>query len=124
VPTRRLLLALALAGLGVSACTGGGSDGGDGCKDLSTHGDRLAVTIENFEFAPSCFTASASQSISVHNADDAVHSFTLQGTEIDVDIAAGETFEGETISGVVEPGSYTLVCTYHPEMKGDVTVVP
>jgi plastocyanin len=123
VLARRLLLVLALASIAVPACGGGGSEGGEDCADLSTQGDTFAVTIENFEFSPACFTASASQSIRVHNADDAVHSFTLQGTEIDVDIAAGETFEGEAISGVVEPGAYTLVCTYHPEMKGDVTVV-
>ena len=120
---RRLLVVLALSSLALTACGGGGSEGGEDCADLSNQGDTFSVTIENFEFTPSCFTASASQSIRVHNADDAVHSFTLQGTDIDVDIAAGETFEGEAISGVVEPGTYALICTYHPEMKGDVTVV-
>jgi plastocyanin len=121
---RRSLVALALVTLPLTAC-GGGSDGGDGegCTDLSTRGDTFEVTIENFEYSPECLTASASQSIRVRNVDDAIHSFTLEGTEVDVDIEGGETFEGEAVSGVVEPGTYPLICTYHPEMTGEVTVV-
>jgi len=47
----------------------------------------------------------------------------MQDTEIDVDIPANDTFNGGSVSGVVEPGTYDLICTYHPEMKGTVTVV-
>ena len=33
------------------------------------------------------------------------------------------TFNGAPITGVVEPGTYGLVCTIHPAMTGEVTVV-
>jgi plastocyanin len=44
-------------------------------------------------------------------------------TQIDVPIAAGQTFNGEPISGAVEPGTYDLLCTIHPTMTGQVTIV-
>ena len=123
---RRWMLALALVALIVPACSGGSDGGGssdEDCTDLSTQGDTFAITIENFEYDPSCFTASASQGIEITNADDAVHSFTLKGTEIDLEVPAGETVEGAPASDVLDPGTYDLFCTYHPDMTGEVTVV-
>ena len=117
------ILTLSLLALAVPACSGGGGGGSDDCVDLSGQGATFTIHIKSFEFDPSCFTASASQSISVVNEDGAVHSFTMQDTEIDVDIPANDTFDGGSVSGVVEPGTYDLICTYHPEMKGTVTVV-
>jgi plastocyanin len=55
--------------------------------------------------------------------DDADHTFTIPDTQIDVPIAAGETFNGEPVSGVVEAGTYDLLCTLHPTMTGQVTFV-
>jgi plastocyanin len=91
--------------------------------DLTGEGDVFTVTIADFTFDPSCFTASASQGITVVNEDDVGHTFTMVGTDINVPIAGGETFNGEPISGVVEPGTYEFVCTIHPQMTGEVTVV-
>jgi len=79
--------------------------------------------MEQIAFVPDCFTASASQGISVVNEDPVLHSFTMVGTEIDVDVEAGTTFNGEPISGIVELGTYELICKYHASMLGEVTVV-
>ena len=123
VHARRWFYALALVALVVPACSGGSGGGGDDCTDLATKGDTFEVTIENFALSPSSFAASAAQSARIHNADGAVHSFTPQGTEIDIEVPAGETGGGDPVTGVVQPGTYTLICTYHPDMKGEVTVV-
>ena len=120
---RRSILTLALIALAVPACSGGSEGGGEDCADLSTQGETYAVTIEDFAYDPSCFTASASQGIRITNADDAVHTFTLRDTEIDLEVPAGETVEGAPATGVLDPGTYDLICTYHPEMTGEVTVV-
>lgn len=128
---RRSILALAvLLALTGAACSGGdggpagGSDGGADCVDLTAEGDTFTIRMVDNEFVPSCFTARASQSIRVVNEDGGLHSFTLEGTPIDVDIAGGETFEGEPVTGVVAPGTYELICKYHlPGMTGEVTVV-
>lgn len=100
----------------------GASDSGD-CANLTGEGATFTITISDFAFDPNCFTASASQGITIVNQDSADHTFTMTGTEIDVPIAAGGTFNGEPISGVVDPGTYDFLCTLHPEMTGQVTVV-
>ena len=134
------VLALVLAacssddGTGPTAATGNtgttvstGATGSDGanadCADLTGEGAAFTITIADFAYDPPCFTASASQGISIVNQDDVDHTFTMTGTQIDVPVAAGETFNGEPIAGVVEPGTYDFLCTIHPEMTGRVTVV-
>jgi plastocyanin len=104
---------------GATAETGPSTD----CVDLTGEGDVFTVTIADFTFDPNCFIASASQGITVVNEDDVGHTFTMVGTDINVPIAAGETFNGEPITGDVEPGTYEFVCTIHPQMTGEVTVL-
>ncbi len=100
----------------------GSTESGE-CADLTGEGATFTITISDFAFDPNCFTASASQGITIVNEDSADHTFTMAGTEIDAPIAAGETFNGEPISGIVEPGTYDFMCTLHPQMTGQVTVV-
>lgn len=148
VVVRKVLVALAVAS---AACGGGDETGGStgreaastggqtgaagtsatgaatgatgGCQDLTVSGQTFTVNIVDFEFVPDCFTASASQGIIVANQDEARHSFTLEGTPVDVDIRAAEVFNGDPVSGAVEPGTYKLFCRYHPGMVGEVTVI-
>lgn len=108
---------------GATAETGATGDASGDCVDLTGEGDVFTVTIADFTFDPSCFTASASHGITVVNEDDVGHTFTMVGTDINVPIAGGETFNGEPIAGVVEPGTYEFVCTIHPQMTGEATVV-
>jgi plastocyanin len=104
---------------GTATATGATSD----CVDLTGEGPVFTITISGFAFQPDCFTASAAQGISVVNQDQTGHTFTMVGTPVDAAIPAGETFNGEPITGVVEPGTYDLVCRIHPTMTGEVTVV-
>jgi plastocyanin len=108
---------------GATSETGATGDAAADCPDLTGEGDVFTVTIADFTFDPNCFTASASQGITVVNEDDVGHTFTMVGTDINVPIAGGETFNGEPIAGAVEPGTYEFVCTIHPQMTGEVTVV-
>ena len=106
---------------GSTSETGATGDASADCPDLTGEGDAFTVTIADFTFDPNCFTASASQGITVVNEDDVGHTFTMVGTDINVPIAAGQTFEGEPVA--IEPGTYEFVCTIHPQMTGEVTVV-
>ena len=111
---------------GAPAATGtsgsaSGATGSPDCPDLSS-GDTFTITISNFAFEPDCFTARAAQGITIVNQDSAEHTFTISGTQIDVTIAGGETFNGEPVSGVVEPGTYDFFCRLHPSMTGTITV--
>jgi len=133
----RLVVVLgAVCALGLTGCSsddGGGAtgsetgstgtNGNEACADLTGEGSTFTITISDFAFDPNCFTASASQGISIENQDAADHTFTVTGTDIDVPIAAGQTFNGEPISGAVSPGTYDFLCTLHPTMTGQVTIV-
>ena len=134
---RKLVFVLVgVLALGLTACSsddGGGSTGtetgstgstaGGDCADLTGEGATFTITIADFAFDPNCFTASASQGITIVNEDGADHTFTVTGTQIDVPIAAGQTFNGEPMTGAIEPGTYDFLCTIHPTMTGQVTVV-
>jgi plastocyanin len=78
--------------------------------------------MADVKFVPSCFTASASQGIHLVNEDDVAHTFTMLNTDIDVRVEAGQTFDGQPVTGIVEPGKYQLVCRLHGSMQGVVTV--
>jgi plastocyanin len=113
------------ASAGNTAATGSNPDetGNEDCADLTGEGATFTITIADFAYDPPCFTASASQGISIVNQDDVDHTFTMTGTQINVPVAAGETFNEEPIAGPVEPGTYDFLCTIHPSMTGQVTVV-
>jgi plastocyanin len=108
----RFTIAIAAVALLGAAC-GGDGNGGDG------GGTTDSVTMVDNEFQPSSFTA-ASTTISVTNDGQALHSFTIADGDIDQDVQAGESAEVD-LSGL-EAGTYDLICKYHPEMTGSVTV--
>jgi plastocyanin len=122
--TLALVLGFALAATAVACGGDGGGSAPEDCVGLTTEGDSFTIRLVDNEFVPSCFTASASQSLTLVNEDPALHSFTLEDTPIDVDISAEETLDLDPITGVVAPGTYRLICTYHqPGMTGEVTIV-
>ena len=137
---RKMLIALlALTALTAAACSSGGNDSGgstggatggstggtaagctaDNATDL-TADDPFAVTIQDFAFTPDCFTAMSASSITIENKDTVTHTFTIDGTQVDVSIDAGQTFNGE--SAGLAPGTYPFHCKIHPSMAGTVIV--
>jgi plastocyanin len=107
----RVLMALAAVALLGAAC-GGGGEGGDGPTTGS-------VTMRDDEFDPADFTAS-SDTVTVTNEGQAVHSFTVEDGGIDEQVQAGDSAEVD-LSGL-ETGTHDLTCTFHPVMTGSVTV--
>jgi plastocyanin len=78
------------------------------------------VRLEDFAFDPNCLVAEAGGTIHVENAGDAPHTFTVDGTSIDLDLAAGTSSDASLTD--VEPGSYAVSCTYHPQMTATLSV--
>lgn len=107
----KMLVALAAVGVLGAAC-GGDEGGGDGPTTGS-------VTMRDDEFDPADFTAS-SDTITVTNEGQAVHSFTVEDGGIDQQVQAGESADVD-LSGL-EAGTHDLTCTFHPVMTGSVTV--
>ena len=128
-----VLVAFAIAG---AACNSGsdGEPGGEsvGGADLAPPGctadnavdltgnDPFTVTIQDLAFQPDCFSAKSASSITVENKDSVTHTFTIDGTQVDVPIDGGQTFNGE--SAGLAPGTYPFRCTIHSTMTGTVIV--
>jgi plastocyanin len=136
---RKTLVALiALTTLAGAACRSDGDDNGgstgatgatgatsaagctaDNAVDL-TGDDPFVVTIQDLAFSPDCFTAASASSITIENKDSVTHTFTIDGTQVDVSIDGGQTFNGE--SAGLDPGTYPFHCKIHSSMTGTVIV--
>jgi plastocyanin len=124
-----LLMLLALVGAACSKGSTGGSPTGNGnasgCTDANavdlTADDPFTITISGNVFSPNCFKAASASSITIVNNDSVDHTFTIDGTQVDAPLPAGQTFNGE--SAGLAPGSYPFHCKVHPQMTGTVIVV-
>jgi len=132
---KTLVVMVALTALAGAACSSGGDDTGgstgatgatsasgctaDNATDL-TGDDPFVVTIQDLAFTPDCFAAASASSITIENKDSVTHTFTIDGTQVDVSINGGETFNGE--SAGLAPGTYPFHCTIHSSMTGTVIV--
>jgi len=135
---KTLVAVVALTALAGAACSSGGDDNGgttgatggtgatsasgctaDNATDL-TGDDPFVVTIQDLAFSPDCFSAASASSITIENKDSVTHTFTIDGTQVDVSINGGDTFNGE--SAGLDPGTYPFHCKIHPSMTGTVIV--
>jgi hypothetical protein len=72
--------------------------------------------------APACSDLSADNpfTITIINEDTVTHTFTIDGTQVDVTIAAGTTFNGDPAR--LSPGDYPFHYKIHSSMAGTLTV--
>jgi plastocyanin len=115
------LVAVALAGCGDDkqaskpASTPAATSSGGGAAPKS-----VDATMKDFEFVPASITVASGGTVTWTDKDSANHNVKFSDeaiTGIDnlqQDQSGKVTFDA--------PGSYAFVCTYHPNMKGTVTV--
>jgi plastocyanin len=115
-----LMAALLVGGCG----PGGGSPAASPGPGTATTGavtpGAPTITIKDFEYgAP--LTVAPGAVVTVTNMDAAGHTVTAdEGQAFDVDVrGSGGT---ATFTAPSEPGSYPYHCTYHPNMRGTLTV--
>lgn len=111
VPFLLALLAL------LPACDG---EGGGSTSVCAKPVEAETVVLADFAFRPDCLRVAEGAQIALRNTGDAPHTFTIQGTTVDVNLPAG-TSTAASLSGV-EPGRYTVTCTLHPQMEATLTV--
>jgi plastocyanin len=134
---RKGTLSLAFVlGIAAAAC-GGGGGGGDGssgtpqpsstpggppanCTDESS-GNVFTLAQKNTAFHPDCVIVRSEQSIHITNEDGVTHNFSITGTQVNVDIAAGKFFNGE--SAGLKPGTYQFFCRFHKSVGMVGTIV-
>lgn len=88
--------------------------------DDTAHPGDVAVTIRDFAFDPPTLETPAGEVVAliVHNADPALHDFTIDGT-VSLDVPGSRT---RRATFMVPAGSYTFWCTLHPSMSGRLHV--
>lgn len=109
------VLLVALAAI-VPACDGETAPP-EPCTDPAP---ATSVELADFAFRPDCLSTDAGATIALDNTGDAPHTFTVEGTDVDVNVEAGSS--GEADLGTVDPGTYTVTCTFHPQMEATLTV--
>lgn len=108
----RILLAVVAALL--VAC-GTGDAPGDAPPEAAPGED---VTVAGFAFQPDAVNVDQGATVTWTNDDDVAHTATAQDGSFDVSLSPG----GSGSHTFDEPGTYTYVCSLHPQMTGEVTV--
>jgi len=114
-PMRRLLLALTLVAFPIVLA--GCSSKPATCESPTK---TTTVGIQNSIFSPGCVSTAAGQTLTIHNADDTPHTFTIKGTGVDVKIEGGQ--DGSADLTGIAPGIYSVTCLYHPQMTESLQV--
>lgn len=146
-----LCAVLALAGLAIAGCGGGDDDSGSAVTGESTattetaegtttsesefgddsggnaaapSGDAVRsaeVEIEDFAYSPDPVTIEEGGKVTWKNRDSAPHTATAEDGSFDTGTIEEDKLKSETFK---EPGTYTYICSIHPQMHGTVEVVP
>ena len=115
----RWTIGLALVATLGAACGGGGETGGETGEETEGGGAPGEVNMVDNAFQPSTITAEAGSSLTVMNTGQAPHTFTVEGGEIDEEVEPGAETQ---VTIDLEAGEYPVVCEFHPEMTGTLTV--
>ena len=107
------------AALILGACGGGGA--GDGGETGGGEAAATSLSMVDNAFEPSTLTVASGSELQLTNDGQAPHNLTIEGTEIDEDVQAGQS---GSVTIDAEPGEYTMFCEYHLEagMEGTVTI--
>ena len=95
------------------------------CTDETITGS-VEVTIRQTDnaFSPQCLIVLGGQGLEILNRGTALHNFSIEGTDVDLDMRPGEATRTETLGGVLEPGTHKFICKYHAAngMRGEITL--
>ena len=80
----------------------------------------MSVRTTDFAFVPASLSAPAGAiRFDAGNDDSAAHTFTVQGTSVDIPLPPGGS---GTATATLAAGGYDFRCRIHPDMTGRLTV--
>jgi plastocyanin len=107
----------------VVGCGGLGETAAGEVTDGPAAGDAVHVVMEDDVFEPTAIEvpAGAPVTIELENEGDRNHNFTIEGLEL----STGPMEPGDVMTATFTPpeGTTQFVCTWHPEMVGQLTAV-
>jgi plastocyanin len=112
-PMRRVLLLCATIGV-LPLAAASSTSGGEQPAACDTPTETTTVDMQGLAFAPGCVSATAYDTLSLVNHDSTAHTFTVEGTSVNVNIEGGQTAQAP-LTGIA-PGTYTVTCQFHPSM--------
>jgi plastocyanin len=113
---RLTTILLGFAAMALSACSAGGES--PSCENPQR---ATEVTMDDFSYEPTCVEASVGTPLDVVNEGQAPHTFTIESDPgVDLDVPAGERASLDVPE--LDPGSYSVICTYHPQMEAALLV--
>jgi len=114
---RTAIRTLAMAAFLLAGACGSDAEPDPSCTEPEP---ASSVALADFEFQPACIGAASGASITLENTGAAPHTFTIAGTDVDMDLPAGAN--GTASLEGVDAGAYAISCTYHPQMTGTAVV--
>jgi plastocyanin len=118
---RRLAVAACAAALLLLAACGSSGSGATSTTTAGTSAQGPHITIKNFGYSGD-LTVKPGAKVTVTNEDSTAHTLTDKKThKFDTGNIDGNGGTG-TFTAPTAPGKYPFGCTYHPEMKGTLTV--
>lgn len=87
------------------------------------HAASHAITMANYAFSPASATITAGDSVTWTNTDQAPHDVTTTSGPVSIHSSTLTTGQSWTYTFTV-PGTYSYICSIHPDMKATLVVKP
>lgn len=91
-----------------------------GLLSVPAQSATIQVVIDNLEFTPPEVTAKVGDTVTWINKDPLAHTATATNGDFNVVIAPKKTGQAR----LNKAGTVDYTCTYHPNMKGRITIAP
>jgi plastocyanin len=94
------------------------------CEDATVGEAEVELVMEDNAFVPECAILLGGQSFLLRNEGANIHSFNIEGTNVEIIVEPRMTRTTPPVGQVVTPGTYRFYCLYHRDqgMDGDLTV--
>lgn len=90
---------------------------------IPAHAAGHAITMANYAFSPASETISVGDSITWTNTDQAPHNVTTTSGPVSIQSPTLNTGQSWTYT-FTNPGSYSYICSIHPDMRATLLVQP
>lgn len=96
-----------------------------GCAEVSSaEGAPAPLTMRDSFFEPNCLVVSSTQEMTLVNAGDLPHNFSIRDTDVSEDVDPGEEEESEDLFENLDAGTHEFFCRFHEQdgMVGTIVI--